>query len=80
MYQYLDRVIKGTVIEIYNEFSDFRLQMQFDELNVFTATKELYNRLTRINNRTFKRIANFYYKSTLNTPPFPRPFIFYPLP
>ena len=61
-YDYMDRVLKGTVKRIYEIFRQYR-QMDFDELNIIGQTRELYTRLDWANRDAYEDIARHYYES-----------------
>lgn len=62
MYEYLDKVLKSLVHEIYEKYQDYRA-MPFDELNVVSKVNKLYSELDAINKKAFKKLAKHYYES-----------------
>lgn len=61
MYEYLDRVLKRTALQIYRLFRRYRA-MRFDELNVLATVQELYQQLEAINQTAYGQIAAHYYE------------------
>ena len=61
MYEYLDRVLKRLVREIYRLFQSYRT-LPFDELNLAPMTRTLYAGLEDINFQAFLEIAQHYYR------------------
>jgi len=61
MYEYLDRVLKKLVREIYRLFQDFR-ELPFDELNIVPSANSLYEKLKDANFRAYMEIALHYYR------------------
>jgi SPP1 gp7 family putative phage head morphogenesis protein len=61
MYDYLDRVLKKVVLQIYRLFKKYR-KLSYDELNVTGEVQELYRELEAINQTAFQQIAAYYYK------------------
>lgn len=62
MYDYLDKVLKALVKEIYQVFQEYRA-LPFDELNVVSQTNELYKKLGGLNITAFRKLAKHYYNS-----------------
>lgn len=61
MYDYLDKVLKKLIREIYNRFQSFRA-LPFDELNIATSTQTFYSELEEITFQAFMNIAKHYYR------------------
>lgn len=61
MYEYLDKVLKKAVKDIYRVFRQYR-QMPFDEVNIIADTREMYDKLIDINRRAYRKIADYYYR------------------
>lgn len=66
MYEYLDRVLKRLVLQIYRTFQRYR-NLRFDELNVVGEVQELYRELESMNESAFLQIADYYYKQESKT-------------
>lgn len=60
MYDYLDKILKRLVIQIYRTFRKYKV-MPFDELNVFGGVQDLFLELETANKKAFQQIANHYY-------------------
>ena len=56
MYEYLDRVLKRLVREIYRRFQSFRT-LPFDELNLVPSAQTFYSELEDVNFQAFLEIA-----------------------
>lgn len=61
MYEYLDRVLKRLVREIYRRFQSFRT-LPFDELNLVPSAQTFYSELEDVNFQAFLEIAQHYYR------------------
>lgn len=62
MYEYLDKVLKQLVKQIYTAFKEQRA-LPFDELNIYTQTRVFYEFLDTLNHRAYMDIANHYYRT-----------------
>lgn len=61
MYDYLDRVLKKLVLQIYRTFRRYR-KLSFDELNVMGEVQDLYRELEALNQEAYQELAAYYYK------------------
>lgn len=61
MYEFLDRVLKRLVRDIYRLFQKYRA-LPFDELNFASSTNTLYADLEDVNFQAFMFIAEHYYR------------------
>lgn len=66
MYEYLDRVLKTLVRQIYDAFSSFR-RLPFDELHIVEEMHDFYEKLEGINLEAYTKIANYYYRRESQT-------------
>lgn len=62
MYDYLDKVLKALVKEIYQTFQEYRA-LSFDELHIVSQTNELYAKLDGLNMAAFRKLVKHYYNS-----------------
>lgn len=61
MYDYLDKLLKRVVRQIYEAFQKFRC-LPFDELQIVSDTNDLYAELRTINLELYSAIATYYYR------------------
>lgn len=61
MYEYLDKVLKQLVSQIYQIFQLFRV-LPFDELNIIGNIRDLYRELEALNQSAYQIISDHYYK------------------
>lgn len=61
-YKYLDKVLEKLVKRIYRLFQKYRAT-KFDELNVVSSVRELYEQLDALNREAYEDIARHYYES-----------------
>ena len=62
MYEYLDKVLKKYVVQIYHLSRKYR-QTKIDEMNVPGEINELYSRMDELAREAYREIAEYYYRS-----------------
>ncbi len=61
MYDFVDEVLRKLIRKIYETFSRYRA-LAFDELNVLSNVRKLYEELDGISRESYVEIASYYYE------------------
>ena len=62
MYEYTDKILVIARKRFIQVFNKYKSQLDFDELNVLSESKEMYEELEDISEKLMLRISRFYYK------------------